>query len=72
MTKHKFLFIVRHRIVKWVILCFFLVSCFFLLWRDSSFHETDIFIPIDFSKIPDGLSITDPPLKGIEVHIRSF
>jgi len=70
MTNHKFLSIVRYRIVKWVILCFFLVSCFFLLWRDSSFHETDIFIPIDFSKIPEGLSITDPPLKGIEVHIR--
>lgn len=70
MTNHKFLSIFRHRIVKWVILCFFLVSCFFLLWHDSSFHETDIFIPIDLGKIPDGLSITDPPLKGIEVRIR--
>ncbi|MDL1968951.1 MAG: hypothetical protein LWW97_10520 [Deltaproteobacteria bacterium] len=53
---------------KWVIL-FFLVSCFFLLWHDPLFHEIDIFIPIDPGKIPDGLSITDPPLKGIEVRI---
>ena len=59
-----------NKICKWIILCFFLGGCFFLLWYDSSFHETDIFIPIDFAKIPDGLSITSSPLKGIEVHIR--
>jgi len=70
MINHNFLSIFRHRIIKWVILCFFLVSCFFLLWHDSPFQETDIFIPIDLGKIPDGLSITDPPLKGIEVRIR--
>ena len=62
--------IIFNKVWKWVILCFFLVSCFFLLWHDSPFHETDIFIPIDFGKIPDGLSIIDPPLKGIEVRIR--
>ena len=70
MINHNFLSIFRHRIIKWVILCFFLVSCFFLLWHDPPFHKTDIFIPIDFGKIPDGLSIIDPPLKGIEVRIR--
>lgn len=62
--------IIFNKVWKWVILCFFLVGCFFLLWHDSPFHETDIFIPIDFGKIPDGLSIIDPPLKGIEVRIR--
>ncbi|MCD4786898.1 MAG: hypothetical protein K8R09_01615 [Desulfobacterales bacterium] len=61
--------IIFNKVWKWVILCFFLVSCFFLLWHDSPFHETDIFIPIDSGKIPDGLSITDPLLKGIEVRI---
>ncbi len=61
--------IIFNKVWKWVILCFFLVSCFFLLWHDSPFHETDIFIPIDLGKIPDGLSIIDPPLKGIEVRI---
>ena len=61
--------IIFNKVWKWVILCFFLVSCFFLLWHDSPFHETDIFIPIDPGKIPDGLSITDPLLKGIEVSI---
>jgi len=61
--------IIFNKVWKWVIPCFFLVSCFFLLWHDSPFHETDIFIPIDSGKIPDGLSITDPLLKGIEVSI---
>ncbi len=61
--------IIFNKVWKWVILCFFLVGCFFLLWHDSPFHETDIFIPIDPGKIPDGLSITCPPLKGLEVRI---
>ncbi len=61
--------IIFNKVCKWVILCFFLVGCFFLLWHDSPFHETDIFIPIDPGKIPDGLSITDSPLKGIEVRV---
>ncbi len=61
--------IIFNKVWKWVILCFFLVSCFFLIWHDPPFQETDIFIPIDLGKIPDGLSIIDPPLKGIEVRI---
>jgi len=61
--------IIFNKVWKWVILCFFLVGCFFLIWHDSPFHETDIFIPIDPGKIPGGLSITDSPLKGIEVRI---
>jgi len=61
--------IIFNKVWKWVVLCF-LVGCFFLLWHDSSFNETDIFIPVDFAKIPDGLSISDSPPKGIEVRIR--
>ncbi|MCK5194152.1 MAG: hypothetical protein KAQ71_10105 [Desulfobulbaceae bacterium] len=36
----------------------------------SLLQETDIFIPVDSGQIPAGLTITGPPLKGIEVHVR--
>jgi len=41
-----------------------------LLWPDSSEQETDIFIPFDYSQVPEGLTIATPPLNGIEVRIR--
>ena len=35
-------------------------------------QEADIFIPIVSEKIPEGLIVTDMPLKGIEVHVRGL
>lgn len=35
----------------------------------SSLQETVIFIPVDSGQIPPGLTITGPPLKGIEVYV---
>jgi YbbR domain-containing protein len=42
----------------------------FLLWPYLSVQETDIFIPVDSEKIPEGLIITNGPFAGIEVHVR--
>jgi len=42
-----------------------------LLWPDSTVHETDLFIPVDLVKIPEGLTIVGPPLKGLEIRIRA-
>jgi YbbR domain-containing protein len=36
----------------------------------TSIIETDILIPISIENIPKGLTITDPPLKGLEVRVR--
>lgn len=58
------------RNLKWFILCFLFGACFLLLWPGSSLHETDIFIPVDIGKTPEGLTITGPPLRGIEVRVR--
>jgi YbbR domain-containing protein len=70
MTSPSRLSILTYRNLKWFILCSFLGICLFLLWPGSSVQETDIFIPVDYSQIPEGLTIATPPLNGIEVRIR--
>ncbi len=53
-----------------LILFFFIGVGIFLLWPYASIQETDIFIPIDSKKIPEGLIIKNGPITGIEVHVR--
>lgn len=62
--------IINFRILIGLILFFFVGIGIFLLWPYVSIKEADIFIPVDSEKIPDGLILTNGPLKGIEVHVR--
>ncbi|MBW1847431.1 MAG: hypothetical protein JRJ27_09875 [Deltaproteobacteria bacterium] len=43
-------------------------SCVFLMWP-ASLTETDIFIPVKPEKIPDGLTLSSPFPKGIEIRV---
>lgn len=70
MNTHSRLSILHPRNLKRSVLCFLLGICFFLPGSCSSLQETVIFIPVDSSQIPAGLTITGPLLKGIEVHVR--
>lgn len=45
-------------------------ACVFLLWTCSSSYEADIFIPVDLGIMPEGLTITGPLKKGIELRVR--
>ena len=62
--------IFSNRYVKFILLCFFIGICVFLLLPSTSSHEVDIFIPVDYLQIPDGLTMTQPPVTGIEVRIN--
>ena len=61
--------ILSFRNLAGLILLFFIGIGIFLLWPYASVQESDIFIPVDSEKIPEGLIITNGPFKGIEVHV---
>jgi YbbR domain-containing protein len=71
MTKDSRLSILSHRNLKWLVLCFLLGVCIFVLYPSLPFHETDIFVPVDPGKIPAGLTLSGQPLKGLEVRVRA-
>ncbi len=58
--------------IKWFILFLVIVVCIVFFWPGPSYHETDILIPVDPGTIPSGLTITDFPLKDIEVRVRGL
>ncbi|MGD9384184.1 MAG: CdaR family protein [Desulfobacterales bacterium] len=58
------------RNLKRSVLCFLLGICVFLPVSCSSLQEAVIFIPVDPGQIPEGLTVTGPTLKGIEVYVR--
>lgn len=62
--------ILSFRNLAGLILFFFIGIGMFLVWPYVSVQEADIFIPINSEKIPDGLTITNGPFSGIEVHVR--
>ena len=66
---HRRLIYFKLRNLTGLILCFLLGFAYFY-YGLCSIQETDIFIPVDSGKIPEGLIITNGPFKGIEVHVR--
>ena len=47
-----------------------LLMCFCLPGRAADEHETEILVPIDPYKLPEGLTLVGPPLKEIEVRVQ--
>lgn len=47
-----------------------LLMCFCLPGRAANEHETDILVPIEPYKLPEGLTLVGPPLKEIEVRVQ--
>jgi YbbR domain-containing protein len=47
-----------------------LFVCFILPVRSADGHETEILIPIETYKLPEGLTLVGPPLKEIEVRLQ--
>jgi YbbR domain-containing protein len=70
MNSHRCLSILHLRNLNRSVLCFLLGVCLFLPGSCSSLQETVIFIPVDSGQIPEGLTITGPSPKGLEVYVR--
>jgi YbbR domain-containing protein len=61
--------IFSRRYVKYIIPCFFIGICVFLLLSNTASDEVDVFIPVDYIQIPAGLTMTQPAVNGIEARI---
>ncbi len=68
MKSNRLLSIFRAKLTKWILLFLILGICIFLIWPASSI-ETDIFIPVKPENIPDGMTLSIPFPKGIDVRI---
>jgi YbbR domain-containing protein len=60
--------ILLKKTIKWLFLLMVLGICVFLIWP-TPLTEIDIFIPVQHENIPDGLTVSPPFPKGIEVSI---
>ncbi len=56
--------------IKWVLLFIVLSVCAVLIRPYISFEEIEILIPVEATNIPKGLTLTGPPLRSIEAHVR--
>jgi len=70
MTSHTLSPTYSRRHLAWLIICFFLTAAAFLLWPGLASQEGDLFLPVKPSGIPAGLTLTGPPLQGIDVRVR--
>lgn len=62
--------IYSRRHIKWHFLYFLLGAVAFLLWTGCALQEADLFLPVESDGIPAGLTLTGPPLPGIDVRVR--
>lgn len=67
-TKHQAVF--HYNNIKWLVLCLLFGVLIFLLWSRLSSEVVELFVPIDLGETPEGLAITNPLLKGVEVRIN--
>ncbi len=60
----------RRRIkLFWIVVGIVLGALALLFWPNTVTMEADIFVPIETDSIPSGLTLTEAPLKGVEVKI---
>jgi YbbR domain-containing protein len=69
MTMNRRPSILRRRGLKWFAVCLLIGIGIFFIWPRSSLHEADIFVPVYPGKVSEGLTITGPRIKGIEVRV---
>lgn len=70
MTSRRDLSVFSRRNLIWPILLFIIGAGLFFLISCSAVEEADIFVPVDPGEISEGLTITGPLLKGLEVRVR--
>ena len=54
----------------WVILGLCIGVFGVLLWPELDVQEADIFIPVTFENMPEGIAFASPPPKGVEVRAQ--
>jgi YbbR domain-containing protein len=70
MTTHRNPSVFRHKGLAWLTVCLILGVGILLLWPRASLREADIFILVDLGNIPEGLTITGNPSKGLDVRVH--
>jgi len=70
MTSHTPSPIYSRRQIKWLFICLLLGAAAFLLWSGCARQEADLFLPVETDGMPAGLTVTGPPLQGIDVRVR--
>jgi len=70
MTSHTPSPIYSRRQIKWLFICLLLGAAALLLWSGCARQETDLFLPVESVGMPAGLTLTGPPLQGIDVRVR--
>lgn len=56
--------------LKWIVSLFIAGVLAAMLWPKPEPYETDIFVPVDISVLPEGLALTGIPLEGVEIRVR--
>ncbi len=70
MTSHAPSSIYSRRHIKRLFTCFVLGAVTILLLYGCARQEADIFLPVETEGLPAGLTLTGPPLPGIDVLVR--
>lgn len=70
MTSHTPSPIYSRRHIKWLCLCLLLTAVASLLGSGCARQEADLFLPVESDGLPAGLTLTGPPLQGIDVRVR--
>jgi YbbR domain-containing protein len=60
----------RQKNIKWLAVCLAIGIFVYFFRPAASFDQTDILIPVNFDKIPSGLTLTGSSPKNIEVQVR--
>ena len=57
-------------LAKWLVPLCLVAALVFFLWPKPGPYETDIFVPLEITALPEGLTLAAMPLKGVEIRVR--